>query len=222
MEMISRSLAVFRKDLTCEFRTRYAINAILLFAVTTLFAVSFSIGGVGLSPSVQASLLWLIIYFSALSGLSRSFVREEESHTASALRLSAAPGAVFGGKLIFNIVLLFMLELVIIPLFVGMMNLQVNGWPLFLAIMVSGSAGLAVASTVVAAVVSRANAKGALFAVLSFPILLPLLIVAISGTKAALSGAGFASGADDLKLLISYTGIMFVVSLILFRFVWED
>jgi heme exporter protein B len=220
--MLSRSAAVFSKDITCEFRTRYAINAIVLFAVTTLVAVSFAIGGVGVSQSVQASLLWIIIYFSAMSGLSRVFVREEESHTASALRLSAAPGAVFGGKLLFNLVLLGALELVIVPLFVGMMNVQVSGWPLLISIIVMGSVGLAVASTIVAAIVSRANAKGALFAVMSFPLLLPVLIGGIKGTEKALESASFMAGMEWIRLLVSYTGIVFIVSLFLFRFIWED
>ena len=145
IELLTRSAAVFKKDITCEFRTRYAINVILLFAVTTLVAVNFSVGVSRISPSIQAALLWIIIYFSALSGLSRAFVREEEGKTAIALKLSAAPGAVFGGKLLFNLILLFMLELVTVPLFVGMMNLQVKGWPLFLVVLASGSVGLAVA-----------------------------------------------------------------------------
>jgi heme exporter protein B len=220
--MLRRSVAVFRKDLISEFRTRYAISAILLFAVTTLVAVSFAIGRAGISPAVHSSLLWIIIYFSSLSGLSRTFVKEEESRTADALRLSASPGAVFGGKLLFNFMLLAAIEVVTIPLFVGMMSLQVKGWPLFVAVLVIGSIGLAVASTIVAAIVSRANAKGALFAVLSFPLLLPVLIVGIRGTEAALQSASFMAGADSLKLLVSYTGVMFIMSLLVFRFVWED
>ena len=221
-EMLARAAAVFRKDITCEFRTRYAVNAIVLFAVTTLAAVSFAVGGVGVSRPVQASLLWIIVYFSAMSGLSRAFVREEEARTASALRLAAAPGAILGGKLLFNLALLAALEVVTVPLFVGMMGLEVKGWPLFGAILVVGSAGLAVAATIVAAIVSKANVKGALFAVLSLPILLPLLIGAIHGTQASLESAGFAEGMQDFKLLVSYTGIMFIVSLFVFRFIWED
>jgi len=222
VEMLARAAAVFRKDITSEFRTRYAVNAIALFAVTTLVAVGFAVGGVGISQSMQASLLWIVIYFSAMSGLSRVFVREEEARTASALRLAAAPGAVLGGKLLFNLVLLVSLEVVIVPLFVGMMHLEVSGWPLMLATLAAGSAGLAVTATVVAAIVSKANAKGALFAVLSFPILLPLLVGAIHGTQAALSSARFAAGMQDFKLLVSYTGVMFIVSLFVFRFIWED
>ena len=222
VEMLARSAAVFRKDVTCEFRTRYAVNAILLFAVTTLVAVSFAVGGVGVSQSVQASLLWIIIYFSGMSGLARAFVREEEARTATALRLAAAPGAVFGGKLLFNLALVGALEVIVVPLFVGMMNVQVEGWPLFLVILAVGSAGLAVSSTIVAAIVSRANVKGALFAVLSLPLLLPVLIGGIRGTQAALSSAVFGAGMEWVKLLVAYTGIMFVLSLLLFRFIWED
>ncbi|HBZ01304.1 MAG TPA: hypothetical protein DEO84_08310, partial [candidate division Zixibacteria bacterium] len=84
---VSKSLAVFFKDIKSELRTRYAINAILMFAVVTVFAVSWAVGGAGLSPILQASLLWIVIYFSSLSGLSQSFVKEEESRTAIALKL---------------------------------------------------------------------------------------------------------------------------------------
>lgn len=220
-DALLRAFAVLAKDVKSEFRTRYAVNAILLFAVMTLVAVSFSVGGVGLDRTVQASLLWIIIYFSAMSGLSRAFVHEEDAKTAMALRLAAPPGAVFGGKLLFNYVLLSALELVIVPLFVGMMNVHVSGWPLFLAILLMGSAGLAVSSTMVAAIVSRANARGALFAVLAFPLILPLLITAIRGTQVALAAAAFAAGTPELKLLVSYTGVEFVISLLIFRFVWE-
>jgi heme exporter protein B len=188
LDALARSLAVFLKDVTSEYRTRYAVNAIALFAVTTLLAISFAIGGgVGLDSTVQASLLWIIIYFSAMTGLSRAFVHEEDSHTAGSLRLAAPPGTIFGGKLLFNLALIIALELVIVPLFVGMMNVKVNDWPLFLLILFTGSSGLAVASTIVAAIVSRANTKGALFAVLAFPLLLPLIITAIQGTQTAFS-----------------------------------
>jgi heme exporter protein B len=222
LEMLARSTAVLRKDLTCEFRTRYAINTIGLFAVTTLVAVGFSVGGVEVSRSIQAALLWIIIYFSALSGLSRTFVREEESRTADALRLAAPPGAVFGGKLLFNLILLFALEVVIVPLFLGMMGVAVKGWLLLLVVLGVGSMGLAVSATIIAALVSHANAKSALFAVLAFPILLPVLVAGIRGTEAAFTSTVFASGIQDVKLLVSYTGIMFVVSLLVFRFTWED
>jgi hypothetical protein len=51
-------------------------------------------------------LLWLILLFAAAAGLPRGFVHEEETHTATALRLAARPSAVFAGKLLYNLTLL--------------------------------------------------------------------------------------------------------------------
>lgn len=210
------------KELKSEFRTRYAINAILLFAVTTLVAISFSVGGFGVEPRILAALLWVIIYFSAMSGLSRVFVREEEAKTASALRLSSAPNSVYLGKLAFNYVLLLGLQAVIVPMFIVMMNLQVQVWGLFIVVMLVGSLGISAAATMVAAIVSKASAKGTLFAVLSFPILLPVLIIGIHGTRLALEQVSFAAGGGCIRLLVAHAGIMLTLSLMVFRFVWEE
>ncbi len=219
--ILSQTLAVFNKEVTSEFRTRHAANAVLLFAATTILAIGFSMGG-SVTPQVQSALLWIIIYFSAMLGLSRVFVREEETGTSAVLRLTSTPESVFLGKLLFNVLLLAAIEAVTLPLFVGVLGLQVAHWPLFLVSLISGSAGLAVATTIVAAMVSRAQAKGALFAAIAFPIVLPALIIGIKGTLRALLSDSCSAAFPEVRLLISYAGVLFVVSLMLFRFVWED
>ncbi len=83
--------AVLAKDARCELRSKQAISAVLLFAVTSTIAVSFTLGAIGSDRAVTAALLWVVIYFSAMAGLSRSFAHEEETYTAGLLRL-AVPG----------------------------------------------------------------------------------------------------------------------------------
>ncbi len=89
--------AVFVKDLRAEFRTRVALNAVGLFALTTLAAVAYTIGPFRLAPDdrpfLLSALLWIVLFFAAMAGLDRSFVKEEETHTAPLLRLAAAPAA---------------------------------------------------------------------------------------------------------------------------------
>ena len=75
--LISKSFAVYAKDLRQELRTRYALNAILMFGITTLAVVSFSLGQSGLSAKLLAALFWVIMFFSAMSGLAQVFIREE-------------------------------------------------------------------------------------------------------------------------------------------------
>jgi heme exporter protein B len=224
--LVREALAVAAKDLRTEFRTRVALNALLLFAVTTLAAVSYTIGPYRIAaddrPFVLSVLLWLVILFAALAGLDRTFVKEEESHTAPLLRLAARPHAVWLGKLLFNLGLLAVLMLVLVPLFAILMNLPVVlGWGWMAAVMVAGGFALAVTTTVVAAVIAQAMSRGALFAVLSLPLLLPLLIFAIQGT-AAVSRGELEIVVQSLRAMVSLGGILAVVSALLFPVVWSD
>lgn len=222
---VNRAFAVFFKDIKSELRTRYAINAILLFAVVTVFAVSFAMARTGgdMNTVLQASLLWVVIYFSSLSGLAQSFVKEEESKTAAALRLYCPSGSVFGGKLLFNLILLMAMNLITIPLFSIFLSLDIANLTLFIAVIFIGSLAMVGTTTLVAAIISKASVKGALFAVLSFPLLLPVLMMAISGTRKALTpGVAVAAARMELQVLLSYLVVMTVLGFLLFDSVWND
>jgi heme exporter protein B len=218
----SRVSALFLKDFKSELRTRYSLNALVMFAVITLTVVSFSIGMFSLSTKVKSSLFWIVIFFSAMSGLAQVFIKEEEAKTSSLLKLVSSPEAIFAGKLLYNLVLLLFLELIIVPLFIIMLGFSILNFWLFLCVLVLGSLGLVCATTIIAAIVAKASVKGALFAVLSFPILLPLLVTVISGTNLAAEGASFSQGLRDMQVLFSYAVVMFVASFLLFDFVWEE
>ena len=72
------TLAVLRKDAASEFRTRYALNSLFLFTVTTLSIILFAFQSSPVPLQVHAGLLWVLIFFAAMSGLSRAFITEEE------------------------------------------------------------------------------------------------------------------------------------------------
>src|ERR671931_326603 len=82
--------AILRKESRSEWRTRYGLNAALVFAVTTPTSVSFAVGRLGDRSDVLAGLLWIVILFAALASLSHTFVREVEGHTLTLLRLTAS------------------------------------------------------------------------------------------------------------------------------------
>ncbi len=218
----SRILWLVRKDLKSEFRTRYSLNAIFMFALVTLVTISFSVGGFSFDVKAKASLLWIVIFFSSMAGLAQVFVKEEESNTSHALKLTANPNIIFWGKFGFNLILLFLLELFIVPLFVILLEVEVRSPSSLLAVLFLASLGLSCATTLIAVIVSKANAKGALFAVLSFPILLPLLIVAIQATELALSQRTWLAAWNEYLVLLCYAIVMMIVSVLLFEFVWEE
>lgn len=214
--------AVFAKDWRCEFRTRHALNTLGLFALTTMVVMSISLGPIGIDRArgskVLPVLLWVILLFSASAGLPRAFIQEEESQTATALRLSATPSALFCGKLLYCLTLVGALELLITPVFVTLMNLEIASPGLLVGALAAGGYGLAVGSTLVAAIIAQARTKGTLFSVLAFPVLLPLLLLAVELTFNAVAGGG---GGVALPQLLLYDASVTVVGLMLFPVVWN-
>ncbi len=218
-----QTTAMFIKDFHSELRTRYAINALVMFVITTLSIILFSIGGERVSPDVLAGMLWVVIFFSAMSGLSRSFVSEEERGTTMTLQLLARPAIVYFGKLIFNLVLIFSINALVVTLYLLFIPLfTVQTASIFFLTLFLGSIGLACASTIIAAIIAKANSKGTLYPVLSFPILLPLLMTVMNATKLSLDGAPFAEAAGEFRVLISYSVVLVSVSWVLFDYVWKD
>jgi len=218
----AEATAMFVKEWRCEYRTRYALNTLALFAFTTLVVVSFSLGPLGVDRShgtaVLPVLLWIILLFSVAAGLPRTFVQEEETQTAMALRLSATPSALFCGKLLYNLTLVFALEVLITPFYLMMTSLEVASPWLFAAVLAAGGYGLAAGSTLVAAIIAQARSKGTLFSVLSFPILLPLLVLAVELTRGATAGD---PGGVSLPVLLLYDATITVAGLMLFPAVWN-
>ncbi len=95
-----------------------------------------------------------------------------------------------------------------------------NG-PVFLIIILLGSLGLSSVATLIAAIISQASAKGALFAVLSFPVSLPVLISGIHASRLALEGGTLSDCLPDLQILFSFSVVIFTLSLLLFEFIWR-
>jgi len=214
--------AIFLKDWHSELRTRYAISALIMFVLTTISIVLFSLGSEGAPPSALSGMLWVVIFFSGMSGLSRTFVMEEERGTALTLQLLASPSAVYFGKLLFNIVLVIGLNILAVALyFFFIEGFVIRTASIFLLTVGLGSVGLAAASTIIAAIIAKANTKGTLFPVLSFPLLLPLLLTVINATRLAAEGAFFDEASGEFQVLVSYIGAVVAVSYILFDYVWK-
>jgi heme exporter protein B len=203
-----------------------------LFAVATLVVVSFSVTLFGLKtePTLEriraqllSALLWIVFLFSAMSGLARVFVKEEDARTVTALRLSARPSVVFTGKLLFNAGLMAALTLIVLPIFTLFFDPDVARWDQLILLVLLGGLGLSGASTLLAAMVAKTGTRGALFVVLALPVLLPLLVMTVAGTSAALLGGRDAEEAwRNMIAVAAYTTATVVASLMLFPFVWED
>jgi heme exporter protein B len=194
-----------------------------MFVITTISIILFSLGSESASIDALSGMLWVVIFFAAMSGLSRTFVTEEERGTAMTLQLLARPSAVYFGKLLFNLVLVLALNVLSVLLYLIVINgFIIRSVTIFLVTVGLGSMGLATAATIIAAIIARANTKGTLYPVLSFPILLPLLLTVINATRLAADGSPFEDALGEFQILISYIVVVTALSYALFDYVWKD
>ncbi|MCE1188283.1 MAG: heme exporter protein CcmB [Ignavibacteria bacterium] len=221
--MIRSMWALFKKDLQSEIRTRYAINSLGMFIIVTVSVILFSLGSEKLAQNLTGGLFWVVVFFTAMSGLSRAFVSEEERGTVMTLHLIARPTVILGGKLFFNLGLIFLMNSVTFLLFSGFFETFVFKSPdIFLLVFIFGNIGIAVAATIIAAIIAKASGKATLYPVLSFPILLPLMLIVIDLTKTSLEGTTYTDAGIELSFLACYDIVMLVISYLLFDFIWKD
>ena len=215
--------SLFQKDFHSEIRTRYAVNSLAMFILVALSVILFSIGNERITAPLTAGLFWVVIFFTAMSGLARAFVSEEERGTSLTLQLIAAPSTIFTGKLLFNLILVFIMNITITLLYSALFEeFVIRNLVLFILTFFLGNIGIAVSSTIIAAIIAKAGSKGTLYPVLSFPILLPLIITSVRLTLFSIEGTTFDSAKVELLIIACYDVIMVSASYMLFDFIWKD
>lgn len=147
--------AVLVKDLTVEWRTRQAFNAVICFAVLVLFIFSFALGPqMARQRDLAAGLLWLAFVFTGLLGLGRTFQVEQENHCLEGLvLLSRTCSAVYIGKVLATMVFLLSVEGMTLGLLAVLYNIDL--WrhvPALVLVMGLGTVGFAAIGTLYAAI----------------------------------------------------------------------
>lgn len=223
MSLINETVALVKKEFLLEFRLRYMFNAVLIYLAGAIFICYFAFFGRGgdLSPMTWNALFWIIILLASVNAASRSFLLERQSRQYY-YYFMASPGAIMLSKLIYNIILLILMCLIGLLLFSFVMGNVVQDMPMFIGIAVTGAACLAATLTFVAAIAAQTQHSMTLMAVLSFPIVIPVLLVLIKISKSAIDGLDRTLAYQDLIVLLAVNVITITVSYILFPYLWKN
>ncbi len=219
-------LTIVKKDLRIEFRTKHTINSMLLFAGITLLVFSYVVGiYVKSVPDIGPAILWLILIFTGMIGLSRAFVREKELGTLEGLKLSpVSPEEILTGKIIYNFILMLIVTVIVFPLFIVFLNFPIKGSvALALLILTLGNLGFVIVGSAISVIVMNARARELLLPVILFPVLFPIILASVMAlNKVLVDGAGFIDITGEVKIITAYTGIMLVISLLTFEYALEE
>ncbi len=206
MNLFTHAWIIATKDLRSEFRTKESFNAALAFAVTILLLFSFVIDPFSDTlKEMSGGLLWLVFAFAGALVLNRSFAREQTNDCLDVLLASPASGsALFLGKAIANFGLLMVVEMLAMPVFALLYDMNITREPLLLfGILCLGTWGITVIGTFFSALTVNLRIRELMLPVLVYPMLVPTLMAVMKLTTQIVSGEGIQK--DDwiwMRLLI--------------------
>lgn len=225
---LSQYRALLAKDLLRELRTKemlvsmgvYALLVIIVFGV----ALGFAAPGTDFLE-VSGGLLWVMVVFTSLLGLNRSFSVEKEGGCLEGLLLAPLDrGVIFLAKATSNLIFLLVIEAVAVPLFwlfFSSVASPAETAPLMALPLLAGSIGIAGVGTLLSTITANTKGKDVMLALLFVPVVFPLLYACVAATVAALAGGDAVTGsfATPLALAALYDVVMVLASWVLYDFV---
>ncbi len=211
-----------------ELRTREMITSMGLYAllVLTIYGAAISQSGDTLDVlAISGGLLWTLIVFTSLLGLTRSFSHETETGGLDALLLSPMDrGVIFLAKATSNLIFLLLVELITIPLFFlfFLSGAPVGPDALFLILpVIVGTIGVAGVGTLLSTMTMDTRGKDVLLAILFIPVIFPLLYACVAATSVVLIGVEGQMVAfwRSLAMAAGYDIIMVALAWALYEFI---
>ena len=222
-EMNHNIITLIKKEFLSEWRQRYALNGIVLYLASTIFVVymSFKLKAGAIDEPTWNALFWIIILFTATNAVAKSFIQESQGRLLYYYSL-AKPEAFIISKTIYYSTLMICMAIIGLLFYSLVMGSQVNDLPMFILVMCLGAIGLASALTMVSGIASKAPNSSSLMAILSFPVIIPLLLIIIKTSKSAMDGLDRGVYLDDMLILLAINAIIIAVSYMLFPYLWRS
>lgn len=221
MQLAKQVKHLIKKEMLLEWRSKYAINGVLLYVVSTVFVCYLSFINVPNKLTWNA-LFWIIMLFASINAVAKSFLQERKGRHLYIYTL-VSPAALIIAKTIYNSLLMIGLTFIALMFYCLVFEFPEDGDLLmYIVATVLGSLTFATIFTMVSAIASKAGNGGMLMAILSFPIIIPVLILLIKLAKNAIDGLDRAVSLDDIGMLIIVNVMVMAVSLLLFPFLWRD
>jgi heme exporter protein B len=188
---LSQLRTLIWKDLLVEARGRETVLAGAVFALLVLVIFNFAFDlRVENVAAVAPGILWVTITFVGVLSLGRAFARERDRRTLDGLLLAPVDrSALYLAKVLTSIASMLVVEVVALPVFIGLFNLTVD-LPLLVLALVLGTIGLAGVGTLFAAIAAHTRAREVLLPLLLFPIQVPVILANVKSTGAAIRDPG--------------------------------
>ena len=224
------TLAIFRKDVKRELRTKETISSMFVFAILVVVVFNFTLAldevrALELGPGI----LWTAFVFAATLGLNRSFAAERENQCISGLIMAPVDrSAIYFGKLGSNLLFMLIMEAIVLPVFVVFFNLNV--WEVlpgadlawFALVLLLGTSGFTALGTILSAVASGTTMRDVLLPLLLLSFAIPVIVAAAEATRLLFDVDPLTGPGSWLSLLAVCSVCYVTVSWMVFEYVVEE
>jgi heme exporter protein B len=216
-------MAIVQKDFSSEFRSRELLSAMLVFSLLVIIIFNFALElDIEVRQSVTAGVLWTTFAFAGTLGLNRSMSVEKDRGCMDGLLLAPVDrSAIFFGKAISNLAFMLLVEIIVLPIYSLLYNINLFQPGLLLVILL-GSIGYISVGTLLAAMSVQTRTRDVMLPILLFPIAIPVLLASVKASNGFLNGAEFSEILAPLNLLIVYDLIFIALPLMFFEYVVEE
>ena len=228
LNYISLVWTVARKDLVLELRTLERLIAMGAFAVLVGVLFQFSIDTSLIRvQTIAPSLIWMTTVFAGILGLGRTYIIESENKAlAGVLQSPVALDVIYLGKVVSNFILLLLVMILILIVFSLFFNLsfpiEIKGWLSLAVVFFLGVLCFVSIMTLLSAVAVNNTMGESIIPVLVFPLLVPVMIHAVTATNRIFANRPFVEIEGNLRMLSAMVLIFLMLGANLFRFAIED
>jgi heme exporter protein B len=171
---------------------------------------------------VVPGVLWVVILFSGVLGLNRTFGAEVDRGTLAALLLAPVErSAIYFGKLLAQLLFLLLNAAIILPFTLLLFDTNVlQPWILFGVLL--GMVGYTAVGTLFAALAANSRARESLLPILLLPVMVPIFLAGVALTAAVLDGRAFVDFQRWLLVMVVYDLLFLTLAYLVFDLIWEE
>ena len=173
-----------------------------------------------LSTEVWNALFWIILLFTAITAISKSFIQEERRSLYYYFLMK--PRDLINSKLIYSFLYLLVIALLSLLIFTVLFGNPIINYSLYTINLLFGCLGLSSAFTMISAISFKTSNRSVMMAVLGFPIIIPVLLLSIGNSSKILDGFIWVQLQGNMLALISIDVIIIALTFVLFPFIWKS
>ncbi len=220
--MINKIFSILYKDFKIEINQSHLFFSVGLYVISSIYIIYISYQPTGiLGLENWVSIFWVIILFSSISAVSKSFFQESGSRNYY-YYFVLSPDELILSKLIYNFLFIVFVTFLTFLVFSSLLGNFIYSYSFFITLLFVGSLSISNCLTLISAIGHQVKNNSILTSVLSFPVIIPILLILIKLSKLSSSEFSWNIIQDDFYLLILLNIILIAMTKILFKFLWRN